>query len=169
MKHFHHFKWKYLVLSITTLVILISDQITKTYIHKHFRFGESYMVIKDFFSITYVRNMGAAFGFLHSAPPQFREPFFLIVPFFVLSIILYLFLTSTDKQKGQIAGLSLILSGAIGNIIDRSRLGYVIDFLDFYIGVYHWPAFNIADSAIVVGVGLVFLFSALETRKKLNN
>lgn len=144
---------KFSVLGIILLISLIIDQWTKQLVHTKFYWGESKTIIPGFFNLTYVRNKGAAFGFLHSAPESFREPFFLIVPFVMIGVICLVFWRLKPNQKLSQFSLSLILSGAIGNLIDRLRFGYVVDFLDFYLDAWgHYPAFNVADSCIVVGV-----------------
>ncbi len=158
-------KSKYITLAIITAVILISDQLTKHLIHSTFKYGESLPIIQDFFDITYVRNSGAAFGLLHTAPPAFRDPFFLIVPIIALIVILFIFIKLTKDQKWTVISLSLIFGGAIGNLIDRFKLGYVIDFLDFHWKeIYHYPAFNVADSCIVTGVGLMLIQSLVSNK-----
>lgn len=153
------FKSRYFLLAAIFISTVVLDQWTKFLIYSRFRWGESVPVFESFFALTYVRNMGAAFGLLHQAPAAIREPFFVIVPILALLVIGYLFYQLRDDQKWVATALSLILSGAIGNLIDRARFGYVVDFLDFYIGTHHWPAFNVADSAIVVGVAMMFLDS----------
>jgi signal peptidase II len=151
-------KWRWLAL--IAFVILVSDQWTKFLIYTRFRWGESVEVIADFFSITYVRNFGAAFGLLQRAPSWFRDPFFLVVPLVASVIILAVYAKLRDDQKVSAWGLSLIFGGAVGNLIDRIRFGYVVDFLDFHWKeLYHYPAFNVADSAIVIGVGTLFVLS----------
>ena len=147
------------MLVIISVVGLIIDQWTKHIIHARFAWGESVPVIDGFFSFTYVRNSGAAFGILHSAPSYFRDPFFIAVPIIALFIIGFFYYKLPENQKLTASALSLILSGAVGNLIDRLRFGYVIDFLDFYVKTYHWPAFNVADSCIVVGVSILFVLS----------
>ena len=151
---------KFLILLVTLPVVLIVDQWTKQIVHARFHWGETVSVIDPFFALTYVRNSGAAFGMLHKAPAWFREPFFVIVPLVALLVILVIFVKLHDRQKWSALALSLIVAGAIGNLIDRLRYGFVIDFLDFHWKeVYHWPAFNVADSCIVVGVGILFIQS----------
>lgn len=151
-------KFKCLLVIVGSILIL--DQWTKHIVDTTFFWGETRPVIESFFSLTYVRNSGAAFGILHRAPAWFRDPFFLIVPLVALIIIGAIFLKLSDSQRLTLWALSLIVGGAIGNLIDRIRFGYVIDFLDFHWKeVYHWPAFNVADSCIVVGVGLMFIQS----------
>lgn len=156
-------KTKYGILAITVILTLVIDQWTKHLVHVSFRWGESVDVIKNIFALTYVRNSGAAFGLMHRAPAWFRDPFFIVVPVAAMIVIAVLFIKLKDDQKGTAWSLSLILGGAVGNLIDRLRFGYVIDFLDFHWKeVYHWPAFNVADSCIVVGVSLMFLQSLLQ-------
>jgi signal peptidase II len=151
-------KVKYLLLASISGATISLDQLTKMYIHTRFHLGEVHRVISGFFDITYVRNFGAAFGVMATTAQKYREPFFLLVPFVALIIIIMIMRGLQDSQKGQIFGLSLIFGGAIGNYIDRLRFKFVIDFLDFhYKEIYHWPAFNVADSAIVCGVGLLLI------------
>jgi signal peptidase II len=149
-------KTKYLLLATISGAVIALDQLTKIYIHTRFHLGESIAVVKDFFDITYVRNFGAAFGIFSTAHEGFREVFFALVPVIALVVILFILRSTKETQRGQILALSLIFGGAIGNYIDRLRFKYVIDFLDaHYKGIYHWPAFNVADSAIVVGVTIL--------------
>lgn len=153
-------------ISLIVLVTILLDQWTKQEVLEKFFLGESKEVLKGWFNLTYVRNKGAAFGFLHSAPESFREPFFLAVPLIAIFILGFLYYQLKPHEKVSAWGLSLILSGAAGNLIDRVRLGYVVDFIDVYYEPWgHWPAFNIADSAIVVGVGLLFINSFLGSKK----
>lgn len=155
---------KYLLLGVTTGLILLLDQITKFYVDSSMRLHESIPVIKGLFSITYVRNPGAAFGFLADASPLFRSIFFAAVTVLAIILVVHYIWKSRAKETFLTFALSLILSGAVGNLIDRVRLGEVIDFLDVYIGSTHWPAFNVADSAI--SVGAVILFIELTRRGK---
>jgi signal peptidase II len=143
-------KPSYLILAGVTLFSLIIDQITKVYIDRAMDLHQSIPVINDFFSITYIRNKGAAFGFL--ANTSYRLPFFIFISIVAVFVILFAYRKLRGDQKLAQVSLALILSGAVGNLIDRVRLGEVIDFLDVYWKTYHWPAFNIADSAICVGV-----------------
>jgi signal peptidase II len=143
----------YLILVLVSLASLIIDQVTKAYIDRVMDLHQSIPVIRDLFSITYVRNKGAAFGFL--ANTSFRIPFFIFVSIVAVLVILYAYRKLRKDQKLAQVSLAMILSGAVGNLIDRVRLGEVIDFLDVYWKTYHWPAFNVADSAICVGVFLL--------------
>lgn len=149
-------KAKYLPPTFLPLLTIVLDQWTKNIVIRKFQLGESISVIADFFSLTYVQNTGAAFGILAQAHPAFRIPFFIVVPVAALLVISYLFHKLADNDWKMSAALSLVIGGAIGNLIDRVRVGYVIDFLDFHYNYrYHFPAFNIADSAICVGVGFL--------------
>jgi signal peptidase II len=144
-------KNKYILFTALTALILMLDQCTKFVIDTRMKIGESMTVIDGFFNLTYVRNPGAAFGFLASASPVFRSIFFLAVTAVAVALILYYIRDKGMENPWMTAALSLVLSGALGNLIDRVRFGEVIDFLDVYIGSYHWPAFNVADSAISIG------------------
>ena len=139
------------------LAIVCLDQVSKIIVLKNLRIYESVPVIKGFFNWVHVRNRGMAFGFLNR--PNMDFGFWILVSGTVLAIVLLLFWFY--RMKGESVwttlGLSLILGGALGNLIDRVRLHEVIDFLDFYVGPYHWPAFNVADAAITVGAFMVGL------------
>ncbi len=149
---------KYVILLIVTGSVILFDQLTKAWILDRFKLGESLPVVLDFFNLTYVQNKGAAFGLLAQADPKFRVPFFIVVPIVALFSIIYVFQKVPDQDKKLATALSLVIAGAIGNLYDRLTLGFVIDFLDFHWKWgYHFPAFNIADSAICVGVGLIML------------
>ncbi len=140
------------------IFVIVSDQWVKLEILNHFDFGESISVIQNYFSITYVRNTGAAFGFLASANPAFRVPFFLIVPIVAMVVLGFLYRDLPKDARFRSMALGLVSGGAIGNLIDRVRLGYVVDFLDFHWKTdYYFPAFNVADSAICLGVGILLL------------
>lgn len=156
-------KRKYLILLSVQGLIIALDQLTKFLIVQSFHLGQSMPVIPSFFNLTLVRNSGAAFGFLSDMNNPMREPFFLVVPGLTLAAIFYIFTKMTDRQIFSIYGLSLIMGGAIGNIVDRIRIGTVIDFLDFHWKeAYHFPAFNIADSAITIGAMLLIVSMVLE-------
>jgi len=146
---------RYLVFILTAGGVLFLDQLTKAAVVSRFSLHESLSVIPGFFDLTYVRNPRAAFGFLSSASPAFRSVFFSAVAVAAVLLILYFIIRQKDGDLFLTASLSLILGGAMGNLLDRIRFGEVVDFLDLYIGPYHWPAFNVADSAISVGACLL--------------
>jgi len=156
---------KYVILATSAALIIAIDQIVKMYVHTHFILGESLPVWQGFFNITYVRNFGAAFGFLHETPPSFRENFFLIMPPVALIIIIFILSGVKATDTRQILALSSVFGGAIGNYVDRLRFRYVIDFLDFHWhDIYTYPAFNVADMAIVGGVAALLLIMFLERK-----
>jgi len=140
---------------LTAGLVILLDQVTKFYVVSSFQLHESLPVIDGFFNITYIRNPGAAFGFLAGASEAFRGMFFSLVTLLAITLILYYLIKNRVGRLSLVLPLALILAGAVGNLIDRIRFGEVIDFLDVYLGGYHWPAFNIADSAI--SIGAVFL------------
>lgn len=146
---------KYRFLLTITLLILILDQWTKYLVQKRLHLFQSVGVIKGFFNLVHVRNKGGAFGILGGARGELFSSLFIVVSLVAIGVILYFFIKVKEKEKSLLFSLSLVLSGAIGNMIDRFIYGEVIDFLDFYLFSYHWPAFNIADSAITLGIGLM--------------
>lgn len=155
---------RYSTLAIVSLVILILDQGTKWYVDSVFRLHQSVPVIPGFFHLTYVRNKGAAFGIL--ADSSVRIPFFISVSIIAMIGILWYMNRINHNRKLTIFALSLVFAGAFGNLIDRIRFGEVIDFLDVFWRSYHWPAFNVADSAITIGVSLLFIDMWREDRHK---
>jgi len=155
---------RYRILLLATPVILMLDQLSKLYIDRSMKLYQSIPVIDGLFSITYLRNKGAAFSFLADA--SWRLPFFILVSLVALAVILVAFSRLRDGQRFAAVSLSLVFSGAAGNLIDRVRLGEVIDFLDVYWRSHHWPAFNIADSAICIGVAMLALDMLLEEQRQ---
>jgi signal peptidase II len=155
--------WPYLV-SIVFLIII--DQITKGAVQSSFTLGESKKIIDGFFNFTYVQNPGAAFGFLAHAHESIRKPLFLFIP--VVACIWLVILLWKTKDTNIILSIAyaLILAGAVGNLIDRFSLGYVVDFFDFYHGDWHFPAFNVADSCITVAAFLLIWDFIKEVRQK---
>lgn len=153
-----NFQPRYLMLAAIAAFVIALDQLTKLYIHTHFDLGEYISVIPNYFNITYVRNTGAAFGFLRDSHETFRTLFFLSMPPLAMITILAIMRGVENSDRIQIVALSGIFGGAVGNYIDRIRFGFVVDFLDFHWrNQYSWPAFNVADSAIVCGVLVLIL------------
>lgn len=144
--------WK---MSIMITIIILSDQFTKAIIQQNFMLGESLPVIEGLFNFTYVQNPGAAFGIGRDASGLLRGLFFLFIPVIACFWMLYLIWKERRGNLLLCTAYSLIFAGAVGNLIDRFSLGYVVDFLDFYLGESHFPAFNIADSAISIAAGLL--------------
>ena len=148
---------RYLHLFLASNVLIILDQYTKMWVDAHIPKHRYIMVIDNFFAITHIRNPGVAFGLFADGPSEFKT--YLFIGFSIIAIIAILIFFHQTPPEGKMVriGLILIFSGAIGNLIDRILYQEVIDFLDFFIGSYHWPAFNIADSCITIGVLLMFM------------
>ena len=132
--------------------IVIADQVTKYWITRHLALHEHIVVIHNFFNITHVLNPGGAFGFFANGSPGLRKFIFLFLSSLVALFVVWLYKKTARDLVALSIGLALIFGGALGNLIDRFRFGKVVDFLDFYLGTIHWPAFNIADSAISIGM-----------------
>lgn len=144
------------------LILLIADQFTKILILGDYQLGDS-TVVTSFFNIVRAHNTGAAFSFLADAS-GWQRWFFTGIGVVAVGVILWM-LKAHPGQKLFSFALACILGGAVGNVIDRVRYGYVVDFLDFYWGTWHFPAFNIADSAISVGAACLILDELLRVRK----
>lgn len=136
-----------MIILITFVITLLLDQLTKYLVVQNFALYQSLPIIEDVFHLTYIQNRGAAFGIL-----QGRLFFFIVVTCLLVAMLIYFYQELPLDNLGNQFALGLALAGALGNLIDRIRVGYVIDFLDFRV----WPVFNIADSAIVIAV---FIFS----------
>lgn len=141
------------------------DQVTKLWIVQHFALHESREVIPGLFNLTYLTNNGAAFSILAGQPAVWRQAFFIGASTVALVLIWLGQRSYGPRSRWYSLSLALIAGGAIGNLIDRIRLGFVVDFLDVYLGTYHWPAFNVADSAITVGVLIFFLSNLVLDRQ----
>lgn len=141
---------------LLSLVVIVLDQFTKFWIAGTFHYGES-LALLSFFNLVHAHNTGAAFSFL--AGEAGWQRFFFIGIALAASVLIVYLLRKHAAERWFCLALSLILGGALGNVIDRVRLGYVIDFLDFYYASWHFPAFNVADSAITLGAALLILDS----------
>jgi signal peptidase II len=141
-------------------VVLIIDQFTKWYIRRRFSLYESVSVIDSVFHITHVRNAGGAFGLLNHGAHAWRLPFFLAVSCLAVAVLLTFVRRVQPGQRWVLLALGAILGGALGNLVDRMVSGEVTDFLDFHWRGYYWPAFNVADSGITIGM-LILLFYSL--------
>jgi signal peptidase II len=148
-------KRKYWVLLISCFWILLTDQWTKYIVEQRLPLYRKVEVIRGFFNLTHVRNPGGAFGILGGEKGGIGGLLFVVVSLLAVGIIIFLFWKVKEEEKTLSLSLSLVLSGALGNLIDRVRYGEVVDFLDFYVSSFHWPAFNIADTAICIGIGLM--------------
>jgi signal peptidase II len=154
MKRIHY-------LTISAAIILF-DLVTKWLVVQRIDLHEAVPVIPDFFQLVHVRNTGAAFGLGANAASKVVPLLLNAGAIAVFAVVVVYALRSAVTDRLLQTGLHLILGGAIGNLIDRFRFGYVVDFLDVYVGNHHWPAFNVADSAICIGIALLFL----DMRKK---
>ncbi|WP_408098261.1 signal peptidase II [Peredibacter sp. HCB2-198] len=155
-----------LCLLMATLIIV--DQLTKGAIQTNLFYGQSIPVIDGLFSIAYVKNTGAAFGFGAGGPEWFRQVFFLALPVIFCGWIFYLMIKTIKGAFFISLAYALIIAGAVGNLIDRFSLGYVVDFLLFYWKeeANHFPAFNVADSCITIAAGLLIIDFFLQLKAK---
>jgi signal peptidase II len=144
------------------LLVLVLDQISKTWVLANFRLMDR-QIVTSFFNLVLVFNPGASFSFLADAGGW--QKWFFVALALGISAWLLVMLRRHAAERLMPAALSLILGGAIGNVVDRLRFDAVVDFLDFHLAGYHWPAFNVADSAITVGVVLMLLHQFLQPRE----
>jgi signal peptidase II len=145
-----------------TIAVIILDIWTKALVLARIDLYEAIPVIPNFFQLVHVRNTGAAFGIGANAASKLVPILLNVGAIAVFCVVVVYALRTAVTDRLLQTGLHLILGGAIGNLVDRFRFGYVVDFLDVYVGNYHWPAFNVADSAICIGIALLFL----DMRKK---
>ncbi len=148
-------KGRYARLLLVAGIVVLVDQISKEIILHFLPLYENLEIIPGFFSLTHIRNTGGAFGLLAGKATGLRTFFFLGVSAVAVAVLLYLHAKMAGGKGWVETAFALVLGGAVGNLIDRLRFGEVIDFLDFYMGSAHWPAFNVADSAISVGVAIL--------------
>lgn len=177
-------KHRLLLLLSIAIPVIIADQITKFMVIRDLTAGGSdafarfwseqhpaaampHIVVPDFWSFQYVENPGAAWGLLAGVSEAIRAPFFLLVSLGAMAMIIYYLFKSPPQFRMRMIALSLVFGGAVGNFLDRVRLRYVIDFIDWhYKDAYHWPTFNVADAAISVGVVLLLLESFIYPETK---
>jgi signal peptidase II len=153
----------YLAIILCTIAF---DQLTKAWIVDSLGLYESWQVVPGFFNLVHVTNSGAAFSLLANVDSPWRHYFFLGVGSLAMVGLSIAYLKLRKVNRYYSLALALIAGGAAGNLIDRIRFGAVIDFLDLYVGRYHWPAFNVADSAICIGAGLFLVLNFFEVRTK---
>ncbi|MFA7257100.1 MAG: signal peptidase II [Kiritimatiellales bacterium] len=150
---------------IVALVVVLLDQLTKLWVRGAFIYGgEPQAVIPGFFNLVYVRNEGAAWGMFGG-----QMPALILLSIVVLILLAVYHREVLNPTLDHRIALGLMVGGICGNLIDRIRVGWVTDFLDFHIGVHHFPSFNVADSAICIAVGLYLLSSFWHTRHPLKN
>lgn len=146
------------IVSGLLVFIVLLDQISKFIVDRTMPLNHSIPVIENLFSLTYIRNTGAAFGILAGSHAAFRLPFLIFFSLLAIAFIVMMLRRLQESERGLMIALTFILGGAIGNLVDRVVYGEVIDFLDFYWSRFHWPAFNFADSFITVGVMITFYY-----------
>jgi signal peptidase II len=150
---------------LTVVSVIILDQLTKLLVLAMFAPGEVLEVIPGLFNLTLHFNPGVAFGLFAGLEPGIRAAVLIATTSVAVSFVLFFMWTEYRDSRMGLVSLALVLGGAIGNAIDRLRLGQVVDFFDFYIGTAHWPTFNVADSAICIGVGGLLLHGVFEYRE----
>jgi signal peptidase II len=148
---------------LIALFVILLDRLAKWSVERSISLHDSIQIIPGFFRITHVENRGAAFGLFADSPSQWKIAMLVLFSVVALVIISALLWKNSHSMSTTGIGLALILGGAVGNLWDRLLSGHVVDFLLFYVGQYQWPAFNVADSAIVIGAGLL-VFEILSTK-----
>ena len=147
-----------LYVALATAIVVL-DRLTKAAVASAMDLYETRVIVSDFFNLVHTRNTGIAFSLFSDSSPFIKG---VVLPIFSSAAVIgiaYLFWRSGAVDLRTRIGLTLILAGAVGNLYDRFAYGYVTDFLDFYVGLHHWPAFNVADSSITIGAGLLLLDS----------
>ena len=147
------------VSALLVALIFVLDQYTKRLIVAHYELGDTLPLIPDFFSLTYLRNRGGAFGLLSDLPESWRVAFFVVFALATLAALVWMLRSAPRGDLLQRLAITAVIGGAVGNLWDRIRYGEVVDFLDVYVRDWHWPAFNVADSFISCGVVLLVLGS----------
>jgi signal peptidase II len=147
-------------LIVIAVLVVAADQATKIIIYHGVPLWDEIVVVPGFFNIVHYHNPGGAFGVFAGTENGFRHVFFLVVSILALGLVFYFYRSTPRTHRFLSTGFALIFGGAIGNLTDRFWLGQVIDFLDVYVKGWHWPAFNVADSAITTGIG-IFVFHLL--------
>ena len=153
-----------MLVSISILVVVL-DQLTKWMISSSLSYYEKINVIPGFFNLIYIHNPGGAFGIFAKNQGNLQSMLFILIAVLAMGLVLYLYKNTPPEYPVLSVGFALIFGGALGNMIDRIRLGEVVDFIDLYAAHLHWPAFNIADSAISIGMvifGFYILFRKVE-------
>ena len=147
---------------LIALIVFTLDQVSKAVVEANIPLHEGRAIIPGLLRLTNVKNRGAAFGIFADSPSEGRIAVLILLSVVALAVVVTLLWRNQPTARRMGLGLALILGGAIGNLFDRLVQGSVVDFLDFYLRSYHWPAFNVADSAIVIGAGLLLLDMVLK-------
>lgn len=139
------------------LGLIVADQASKLLVARAIPLGDTREVFRGFFRLWHVRNSGAVWGLLSGHDGGLIPKAITVLAVIALLVVLFFFLRAGRHERLELLAYALILGGALGNIIDRLRLGYVVDFLDVFVKSWHWPTFNVADSCITIGVALLAL------------
>lgn len=151
------------------IAVFVADRSTKWLVETHVSFLDTWRVIPGFFDIVHTENRGVAFSLFNESASEWRQGLLVLFSLVAVALVGWYILRRAERlDRVSLAGFALILGGAAGNLFDRVVWGRVTDFLDFYLGSYHWPAFNVADSAIVIGSGLLLL-EAIHPRRHAAN
>lgn len=142
---------------LLAVLVLVPDQITKKVVAEKIEHLDSITVVECCVHLAHVHNRGGAFGMFSSAREGWKKVLFTGASFAALGFLIYLIVLAGPAQRFQLSALAIILGGAVGNLWDRIRQGFVVDFIDVHYQNWHWPAFNIADIAITVGIALILL------------
>lgn len=148
---------KYLIFGLVAFLILAADQFTKYLVLAYVPLNGGFEIVPGYVDLVHARNPGAAFGIMAGSLWGFRSTFFLLISVVALAIILWMLIRFKESGLLLLLGYAFFFGGAAGNLVDRIRYGEVIDFLDFHVANVHWPAFNVADSALCIGTALFFL------------
>jgi signal peptidase II len=151
------------MLAFVTAPVVLIDQLSKIYVRAHFELNQTIPLIPGWLDVTYTRNPGAAFSLFATMPQWFRHGFFLGISLAAIVVLIVLMARRTTPAR-TVAAFALVLGGTIGNLIDRLSRGLVTDFIYFHHASFSYPVFNIADSAITVGVAMILLFTWLDDR-----
>ena len=140
---------------LIAILVIVLDRMSKWLVAGSINLHDSISVLPGFFRLTHVQNSGAAFGLFAESSSEWKVGILILFSILALAVVSALLWKNSHSMTITGAGLALILGGAVGNLWDRLLTGHVVDFFDFYLGSYHWPAFNVADSAIVIGALLL--------------
>ena len=158
-------KAHYRLLGLWAVLVWVADQLSKWLVMENLPEYRSVTVIPGFFDLVNIRNRGAAFGFLNRSDIEWQFWLFLLATLLAVGSIFYIMRGLRERSPVLVTGLGCILGGALGNLTDRLRFRAVVDFLDLYWHDWHWPAFNIADTAICIGAFLVCLILCFDSKK----
>ncbi len=160
---------KYLLLTVVAGGVTIIDQLSKYAVQHMLTLHNPIEVIPGFFNITYIFNPGAAFGLFGNISETVRMTILIGISLIAFAILFYMYIKIRERDNLVLIPIAMIIGGAAGNLIDRVRFQMVVDFLDFYWGLFHWPAFNIADTAITVGTILLVILVLFTERRHILN